>query len=212
MLFIQDINIFYYKNMRYPQFAKEREKLEFLPIVLKPKEFYKCEPEYGKMLDCEVLLHTEDFWQYPDRLQSASRVFRQFNAEIFTEDSDKKDRNSDLISYIRLFRQDNGYKVMFCGNDSRNYPMKRYGHNEAFLDKSSPMCYTNMVYETAFVLKEGEYGRIVFNNRFIEHDTGKWRYVKSIYNFLNCDKGAYREKMFFRKKPDFEYSSLMPLI
>ena len=59
MLFIQKISICYYKNTRYPQFAVERERINFLPIELNPLRFEGNIPARDEMLDCEVLLQYE---------------------------------------------------------------------------------------------------------------------------------------------------------
>ena len=56
MLFIQNISIGYYKNMRFPQYANERERMLFLPIELNPHKFIGEEPSKENMLDCEVLV------------------------------------------------------------------------------------------------------------------------------------------------------------
>ncbi len=213
MLFIQKIEIKYNKSLKFPNFAAQRESMNFLPIAEKPKEFRDgymkvYEPDYNNFLDCEVFLQTEMFHQYPDRMQNDASYYRQFGEEIFTEGSRSFDKNfHELIEFIRIFKEENGYKIMFC-DDSSYYSVKRQGHNELYNDIHSPMSYTNRLYETAFFLKDGEYGRIIFNNRFVEHDTGKWVYIRTVYNCLNCDRAAFREKMFFRKKPDFEYTSL----
>lgn len=213
MLFIQKIEIKYYKNLKFPNFAVQRESLNFLPIPAEPKEFRNGKmqiyvPENKDVFDCEVFLQTEKLFQYPDRFHSSMSYCRQFGEEIFTEGSRSFDKNfHELIEFIRIFKEENGYKIMFC-DDSSYYSVKRQGHNESYNDIHSPMSYTNRLYETAFFLKDGEYGRIIFNNRFVEHDTGKWVYIRTVYNCLNCDRAAFREKMFFRKKPDFEYTSL----
>ncbi len=212
MLFIQKIEIKYNKSLKFPNFAVQRESMNFLPIAEKPKEFRDgymkpYEPDYNNFLDCEVFLQTELFQQYPDRIQNTASFYRQFGVEIFTEGSRSyEEKRHQLIEYLRIFKGENSYKLMFC--DESYYPLKRYGHNEAYNEMHSPMIHSDRLYESAFCLKDGEYGRIIFNNRYVEHDTGKWFYTRTVYNCLNCDKAAYREKMFFRKKPDFEYTSL----
>lgn len=61
------------------------------------------------------------------------------------------------------------------------------------------------------MLKDGDYGRIIFNNRYVNSETGIWCYERGVYNVINCNKAAFREKMFYRKKPDHEYTNLLTL-
>ncbi|MBP7186427.1 MAG: hypothetical protein KBA55_06660 [Ruminococcus sp.] len=214
MLFIQSISIGYYKNMRFPQYANERERILFLPIELNPHKFIGEEPPKDNMLDCEVLVQYEGFWQYPAQMHHNSTRFRQFGEEIFTEGSRDSYKNMrSMIGHLRLSKEDGAYRVRFCdeGYYSFSCPSRRRGHNESYNEKGSPFSYQDRLNETAFVLKDGDYGRIIFNNRYVSTETGIWCYERGVYNIINCNKAAFREKMFYRKKPDFEYTNLLTL-
>ena len=214
MLFIQSISIGYYKNMRFPQYANERERMLFLPIELNPHKFIGEEPTKDNMLDCEVLVQYEGFWQYPAQMHHNFTRFRQFGEEIFTEGSRDSYKNiRSMIEHLRLSREDDAYRVRFCdeGYYSFSAPSRRRGHNEKKKKKGSPFSYQDRLNETAFVLKDGDYGRIIFNNRYVNSETGIWCYERGVYNVINCNKAAFREKMFYRKKPDFEYTNLLTL-
>ena len=67
------------------------------------------------------------------------------------------------------------------------------------------------LYETAFVLGKNQYGRIIFNNRYVEPDTQRWLYGWHVYNIINCDFADRHEKMFFEKNPDYVYKQLLDL-
>ena len=212
MLFIQKISICYYKNMRFPQFAAERERINFLPIELNPHRFEGKEPFREKMTDCEVLVQHEEFWQYPAQMHHRDTRFRQFGEEIFTEG--KKDSFYNwhhLLENIRLFKEDNSYRVMFCDDGGFLCRSRRRGQNEAYFKPHSPFAHQDKLNITAFTLSDGDYGRITYNNRYIDPDTGKWIYARNVYNIVCCEKAAFREKMFYRKKPDYEYTNLMSL-
>ena len=214
MLFIQSISIGYYKNMRFPQYANARERMLFLPIELNPHKFIGEEPPKDNMLDCEVLVQYEGFWQYPAQMHHNSTRFRQFGEEIFTEGSRDSYKNMrSMIEHLRLSKEDGAYRVRFCdeGYYSFSCPSRRRGHNESYNEKGSPFSYQDRLNETAFVLKDGDYGRIIFNNRYVNSETGIWCYERGVYNIINCNKAAFREKMFYRKKPDFEYTNLLTL-
>lgn len=212
MLFIQRISICYYKNMRFPQYANERERIMFLPIELNPRKFVDVQPTKENMLDCEVLVQYENFWQYPVKIHSYGTKFRQFGEEILSEgDNDPFCNWHNMLQNIRLSKEGDVYRVRFCDDGDFLCRSKRHGHNESYNTSHSPFAHKDKLNETAFCLSDGDYGRILYNNRYIDHDTGKWIYTRNVYNIICCEKAAFREKMFYRKKPDSEYTNLMSL-
>lgn len=212
MLFIQSINLYYYKDVRYPNYAQVRNSVKFLPIKPEPNKFYPGEINSDTMLDCEVLLQSLGYWHETDGLKLYAEKFRKFGDEVFTEG--KRDtfwNYHNLIANIRIFKENNIYKIMFCDENFSSRGQKLHGHNESYMDKKSPFSYTDIIFETAFRLNKNEYGRIIFNERIVEHDTGIWYYILHTYNIINCDKSDFKEKMFFRKNPDYEYKQLKKL-
>lgn len=214
MLFIQRLSIFYWKNTRYPKYAHERNAIKFMKINPEPNKFGKV-PKigYDKMLDCEVLFQSVSFRHHQDKLiKYPAERFIQYGDEIFTEGKKDSFYNAHhLLHNLRIFKENDNYKVMFCDDGCFLNRSKRRGHNEAFHKKSSPFIHADKLNETAFLLKQGEYGRIIFNNRFINPDTGEWYYEHCVYNLISCDKSEFREKMFYRKNPDHEYKNLIYL-
>lgn len=209
MLFIQYLSVYYYKDVRYANYVNSRNSFKFAPINPKPADFCPKEINSSKMFDCEVLLQSLAYWQKTDGLKLYGEKFKKFGNEIFTEG--KRDtfwNYHNLIPNIRISKEDNIYKIMFCDENFYSSCPKRHGHNESYTDKKSPFSYTDRIYETAFRLHKNEYGRIVFNERIVEHDTGIWYYGLHTCNIINCEKPDFREKMFFRKVPDYEYKSL----
>lgn len=209
MLFIQCISVYYYKDVRYYNYTNIRNSLKFAVINPKPANFCPKEINHSKMFDCEVLLQSLIYWQNTDGLKLYAEKFKKFGSEIFT--AGKRDtfwNYHNLIANIRIFKEDNIYKIMFCDENFSYSLPKRHGHNESYMDKKTPFSYTDSVFETAFRLHKNEYGRIIFNERIVEHDTGIWYYGLHTYNIINCEKSDFREKMFFRKNPDYEYKNL----
>ncbi len=207
MLFVQRISVYYYKDVRYSNYANARNSLKFAKINPKPRDFYPNEINYSKMFDCEVLLQSLGYWQETDGLKLYAEKFRKFGDEIFT--TGKRDtfwNYHHLIANIRILKEDNVYRMMFC-----NENFVQHGHNESYMDKYSPFSYTDRIYETAFRLHKNEYGRIIFNERIVEHDTGIWYYGLHTYNMINCDKSDFGEKIFYRKNPDYEYKNMQYL-
>lgn len=212
MLFIQYLSVYYYKDVRYSNYANARNSFKFAKINPKLENFNTKEINYSKIFDCEVLLQSLGYWQETDGLRLYAEKFRKFGDEIFTEG--KRDtfwNYHNLIKNIRIFKDDNIYKIMFCDENFSFSTPKLHGHNESYMDKKSPFSYTDRIFETAFRLHKNEYGRIIFNERIVEHDTGIWYYVLHTYNIINCDKSDFREKMFYRKNPDYEYKNMQYL-
>ncbi len=209
MLFIQLISIYYHKNVRYPNYANARQSLNFAPIKPEPADFYPREINHNTMFDCNVFLQSLVYSQDLNGIKLDYEKFKKFNNEIFTLGTRDKYRNyHHLIPNIRILKENNIYRIMFCDDDFSFSAIQRRGHNEDYLNCKSPFCYTDIINETAFRLAPEEYGRIIFNNRYTYHDCGIWYYGRHIYNFISCDKSDYREKMFFRKNPDYIYKNL----
>lgn len=208
MLIVQSINLYYHKDARYPNYANVRNSLKFLPINPQPNKFYPSDT----MFDCEVLLQSLVYWQKTDGLKQYREKFKKFGNEIFTEGKYETYWNyHNLIANIRIFKEDNIYKIMFCDENFSSHRPTRHGHNESYMKKQSPFKYKDRIFETAFRLDKNKYGRIIYNERNVEHDTGIWYYGLHTYNIINCDKSDFKEKMFFRKNPDYEYKQLKQL-
>lgn len=58
-------------------------------------------------------------------------------------------------------------------------------------------------YHTCFELDNGEYGRIICNDRHSNWEDN-WVYELTVFNLLVCSVDRFREKMFFVKTPDKE--------
>ncbi len=53
-----------------------------------------------------------------------------------------------------------------------------------------------------FTLKSGEYGRLIYNERCVDIE-GTWWYEFHTLNFVNAPSSAFKEKIFYRKNPDY---------
>ncbi len=201
MLFVQYISLFYKKDVRYANYANVRNSLKFVPIVTE------------EIPDCEVLYQKVFYRQRINSLYKYKDEIKTFGQEVFTAGTrDVLCGYDKLIHHTRIFREDDRYKIMFCNDSYYCFNgRKRCGHNEKFSDRSSPFYHKNLINETAFKLRLNDYGRIIYNDRYVEYDSGQWYYGLHIINFINCDKSQYREKMFFRKVPDYEYKNMQYL-
>lgn len=202
MLFVQEIDIWYRKDVRYPKYANIRNDFKFIPVKTE-----NVNP------DCEVFYQRSMFRQSPDGIQLWNEDYRKFNSEIFTAGSrDRMENLRNLIHNIRVFHENENYKIMFCDDYfHERFNIKRRGSNEGYLDNNSPFSYTDVVNQTAFILKPDDYGRIMYNDRTVMHYSEIWYYRIHTVNFINCDKSKFREKMFFKKNPDYEYKNMQYL-
>ncbi|MDE6665298.1 MAG: hypothetical protein K2K14_03795 [Ruminococcus sp.] len=201
MLFVQYISLMYDKNIRYANYANVRNSIKFAPITIET------------VPDCEMLLQKVPLYQGVDGIRKYEVSFEEYGEEIFNTDNlDPVYNYRTLLRNNRIFKVNDDYKIRFC--DDRYYTrynaFKRRGHNEEFMNNNSQFSYTDIINETAFILRPDEYGRIIYNERNVTLDED-WYYTLYVVNFINCDKSKYREKMFFRKVPDYEYKNMQYL-
>lgn len=204
MLFIQSLDTYYDKNERSSEYARLRKGDLFRKI------------DVTKIIECEVFVQFLSLRYDADggvsQAKPYSEIYKDYGKSIFTEGT--KDRYSNynkLLKFIRIFKDEDNYKIMFCDENVEWCPTKRRGHNEAFNNVNSIFYHRDKLNETAFILGKNQYGRIIYNNRYVNPDSQMWYYGWHIYNIINCDISECKEKMFFEKNPDFEYRQLLDL-
>lgn len=62
-------------------------------------------------------------------------------------------------------------------------------------------------FKPVMTLKDGAYGRIIYNERAVTID-GEWYYIRTTINLYSADAAKYRPKMFFRKEADQLFEDL----
>lgn len=208
MLFVQEIDLWYRKDVRYPEYANMRNSLKFVPVKTD-----NINP------DCEVLYQYTSLYQSTGGIDKSREYYKGFGEEIFTAGSrDPMENLRNLIHNIRIFKENENYKIMFCDDyffvrndlyfEDRSGVSKRRGRNEGYWNNNSPFSYTDVINQTAFILTPDTYGRILYNDRIVMHHTEMWYYRIHTINFISCDRNKFREKMFFRKVPDYEYKNM----
>lgn len=65
--------------------------------------------------------------------------------------------------------------------------------------------------ENAFLLVPGEYGRVMWNERNVDYDTGHWYYQLHIYNILLYPRGVPPTDILAQRQPDYEYEQMADL-
>lgn len=64
-----------------------------------------------------------------------------------------------------------------------------------------------MRFKPVMTIGNGEYGRIVYNEREATFDS-EWYYIRTTINLYSADISAFRPKIFFRKEPDHLYEDM----
>ena len=204
MLFIQSLDTYYEKQERASEFARLRTGDLFRKTD--PAKFWECE------VSVQLLSMRYEEGRGVSMARPYNETYKHYGKSIFTEGTRDRYKNyNELLKFIRIFREENRYRIMFCDENVEWCPTRRRGHNEAFNDEGSIFYHFDRLNETAFVLRKNQYGRIIYNNRYVDPDNQHWTYGRHIYNIINCDISECKEKMFFRKDPDHEYRQLLDL-
>lgn len=202
MLFVQSLNTYYFKNECSSEYAQLRTGDLFRKL------------DCSEVKECEVFAQDLSL-RYGGKVSPAEPwrgKYRYYGEEIYTEDTgDRYDNFNKLLHFIRIFKEEDKYRIRFCNENVPWCPTYRRGHNEAFHDANSIFYQKDSIYETAFVLGKNQYGRIIYNNRYVDPDSQEWYYGWHIYNIINCDISEIKEKMFFEKNPDYVYRQLLDL-
>ena len=203
MLFIQSLDTYYEKQERSSVYAQLRNSDIFRTI------------DCSQIKECEVLAHLISLRYDEGKVSPAqpyNETYMKYGRNIFTEGTrDRYANYNRLLKFIRIFKEEDRYRIMFCDENVEWCPTKRRGHNEAYNNADSIFYHRNSLNETAFILNKNQYGRIIYNNRYVDPDNQHWYYGWHIYNIINCDISECKEKMFFVKNPDYEYKQLKDL-
>ncbi len=204
MLFVQSLDTYYDKNERSSEYARLRNGDMFRKI------------DCNKIKECEVFVQSISLRYEEGKVSPAqpyNETYKIYGLNLFTEGTKDRYKNyNSLLKYIRIFKEEDSYRIMFCDENVEWCPTKRRGHNEAFNDPDSIFYHRDSINETAFILNKNQYGRIIYNNRYVDPDSQMWYYGWHVYNIINCDISECKEKMFFEKTPDHEYRQLLDLM
>lgn len=168
MLFIQKITIQYYKDVRFANYANQRQAIKFYPVDISQK------PD-----DSESVFFTHKlYYQTTDKIVECPEKYKLLGDRAFYNG---RGICNTYGGKIAILKSENGkYKVMTYLHKWKDY------------------------YNTRFELDNGEYGRIICNDRISTWEDN-WMYELTTFNLLVCPVDRFREKMFFIKKPDKEF-------
>ena len=116
------------------------------------------------------------------------------------------------LTNMRIISKGGGspLEVAFFYDEHRSGKPFRRGHNRDYDDIQSPFYRKDCLNETAFILEEGQYGRILWNERRTDFDTGEWYYQLHIVNLCHMLKKEI-ESDIFMAFPDVTYRQMADL-
>lgn len=243
MLLIQKIHLSWNKNERGAKGEVARRRFP-LAYPLEEKQFFG-----------DVVVHSLSFFQegtdFIDLVQETHQSLEKYLPQLgFTQAQIQNEIESRVLwikryqyqSYPSVFAlnldnlsvcdKEKGLEVTFFYDGKRSGAPFRRGHNKDFCNQDSPFCGKDMLNETAFVLSQNQYGRIIWNERRIDYDTGEWYYELHVYNLFslcsetikpclvakqhkrsqkNLSDKAFPVDIFIKNKPDFEYRQFASL-
>ncbi len=192
MLLIQDICLSWSKKERDSVCAKKRTEFPVAYVWDKmPNAFHG-----------EALVNRRNFRQ-------SGTVFQTLNgaANCFQSYPSVKDLN---LTNLHIQSDTCGYKAVFFYDERRSGQPVRRGHNKDYDNVDSLLYRRDILNETAFSLKQGQYGCVIWNERKTDWDTGEWYYQLHALNLFYSDKMPEAD-IFLTRKPDFKYKQIAVL-
>ena len=222
MLVIQNANLTWHKTERGGAAAAARNNFPFAYPLPEMHQLYN------------VWLNCLNYYQYGERFYDSVEETRQNMPKALKnmgfESAEIERRVAHRIR--QLYRNQNQFyntpdevnlpnlilaycgenlQVNFAYDERRSGQPRRRGHNKDFNNRQSRLHGVDCLNETAFLLEPGEYGRVIWNERNVDYDTGGWYYQLHIYNIFCWSRGVPPVDILVSREPDFEYLQLEDL-
>lgn len=132
----------------------------------------------------EILLNNVLLFQAPDGMREHRNAVKIYGEKVLYTG-----KFSDNTFGERIFvkRADNGYEILYTDKKERGW------------------------IKSKFTLKNGESGRVVYNDRSSTWESAWWNYYLITFNFVCADKDRFKPKMFYIKQPDFTFRDMKEL-
>ena len=191
MLFIQDICLSWGKKERSSAYAKKRTEFPMADSLDKlPDRFHG-----------DIMVHRLSFWQRATGFQPLPMNDR-YRFQFYTSVQKLN------LTNLTILPNTEGYEVTFFYDEHRSGQPIRQGHNKDYHNIDSLFYRHNLLNETAFSLEPGQYGRVIWNERKTDYDTGEWYYQLHVNNLLYSLEKMPKPDIFLIRKPDFEYKQM----
>ena len=193
MLLVQDICLTWGKKERNSAYAKKRAKFPMAYLL----------DNFPDTFHGDVIVHHLNFCQRGTTFQNlwVNDTYRfQFYSSI---------QNLNLTNLL-IQPDAESCEVTFFYDAHRSGQPIRQGHNKDYHNVDSLLYRHDILNETIFSLKRGQYGRVIWNERKI-YDTGEWYYQLHVSNLLHYVGKMPEQDIFLIHRPDFEYKQLAVL-
>lgn len=95
--------------------------------------------------------------------------------------------------------------ICFTYNPHIGKPARTYRHAKRTVDTTDTEYLHSLLKEKTFTLnRQHSYGRIIYNGRLTDYDTGEWYYEETVINLIDTDK-PFRKDIFTVREPDEFY-------
>ena len=202
MLAVQETTAVWYKSDKGGEAAQARNSFIFAAsIEHKPLFTDQCVYGYRCFYQKGVKLYTSEEY---DELMGfiKAKILPKRTYEPPVKLSQLKVKN------LTFTQTEKGIEISFSYDPQINGKPVRSGHNKDFNNTESRFYRKDILNETAFVLKEGQKGRIMYNGRFTDIDTGQWWYEQTAVNIANIPFEAFHKDIFLEGEFDLTYSIL----
>lgn len=202
MLVVQEIVTVWNKSERGGENAEARSRFLYAaPIERKPCASDECIFNHIRFYQKDGRFYAPDEY---DKLMGFGGTGR-----LLKRAYEQPVKLSQLkVKNVSFTENKNGIEVGFSYDPQINGRPARKGHNKDFNNTESRLYGKDILNETAFVLKEGQKGQIIYNGRFSDYDTGQWWYEQTAVNVANVSFENFHKQIFLSSEFDFVYKQL----
>ncbi len=202
MLAVQETVIVWHKSDKGGDSAKARSRFVFsMPIENKPVVTDECVYGYQRFYQKGVNFYTSE--EYDELMGfTSTKILPKRTYEPPVKLPQLKVKN------LTFTQTEKDIEIGFSYDPQINGKHARFGHNKDYSNTESRFYGKDILNETAFVLKEGQKGRIMYNGRFTDIDTGQWWYEQTAVNIANIPFEDFHKDIFLNSEFDFTYSKL----
>lgn len=95
--------------------------------------------------------------------------------------------------------------IYFTYHSHLGKPVRTYRHAKRPIDSDHAEYLHSTLKEIAFILnRKKSYGRLIYNGRLTDYDTGEWYYEETVINLIDTD-GTFGKDIFTACEPDETY-------
>lgn len=175
MVIVQEIIIVWHKNERSGENSGARTDSVFKRLIEKaPLKSHECLYDRVRLYQKDKKLYTPAEYYSLMGCGASRHGKREYEPPVLL--SQLKVKN------ISIEECKTGLEVIFSYDRQINGDPPRRGHNRDFNNTASKYYGKDILNETAFVLKNGQKGQIMYNWRAADCDTGQWWYEQAAVN------------------------------